>query len=146
LESSFIFITDRITKRTINNEIVLSVEVDQLGCQLYQRFPIDAGIVYGTTEDANGNISTQKEALTHEALAIAIAARNGRVATAIGREDISCFKDGTGSVLLQFWLREHFSQDASKTLFHQFLELRVEDNRRRSSDFKRGRNGYVWSY
>ena len=59
-----------------------------------------------------------QEALTFEALAIAIAVRNGGVATAIGRKDISCLKGEIRSVLMQFWLREHFSQDEYKTFFY----------------------------
>jgi propionate CoA-transferase len=55
------------------------VELVTLGgqeCLFYKTFPINIGIIRATTGDPDGNLTMEKEALTLEALAIAMAAHN----------------------------------------------------------------------
>jgi propionate CoA-transferase len=55
------------------------VELVTLGgqeCLFYKTFGIDVGIIRATTGDPDGNLTMEKEALTLEALAIAMAAHN----------------------------------------------------------------------
>lgn len=57
-------------------EVVRLMEIDGEEYLFYKAFPINVGIIRGTTADPDGNITMEKEALTLEAQAIAMAARN----------------------------------------------------------------------
>ena len=65
----------RINART-TEDLVRLIDIDGEECLLYKTFPIDVAIIRGTTGDPDGNITMEKEALTLEVLAIAMAARN----------------------------------------------------------------------
>ena len=65
----------RLNART-TDDIVRVMEIDGEEYLFYKAFPINIGIIRGTTADPDGNVTMEKEALTLEAQAIAMAARN----------------------------------------------------------------------
>jgi propionate CoA-transferase len=65
----------RINART-TEELVRVMTIDDEDYLFYKAFPIDVALIRGTTADPDGNITMEREALTLEALAIAMAARN----------------------------------------------------------------------
>ena len=65
----------RINAQT-TEEIVRLMPIDGEDYLFYKAFPIDVAFIRGTTADTDGNITMEREALTLESLAIAMAARN----------------------------------------------------------------------
>jgi propionate CoA-transferase len=65
----------KLNART-TEEMVERVTLAGQECLFYKTFPIDVGIIRATTGDPDGNLTMEKEALTLEALAIAMAAHN----------------------------------------------------------------------
>ena len=58
------------------DELVTLTNIGGEDYLMYRTFPINVGIIRGTTADPDGNVTMEKEALTLEALAIAMAAHN----------------------------------------------------------------------
>jgi len=65
----------KLNART-TQDVVELMTIDGAEYLFYRTFPINVGIIRGTTADPDGNVTMEKEALTLEALAIATAARN----------------------------------------------------------------------
>lgn len=65
----------KLNERT-TADLVRLMEIDGEEYLFYKAFPINIGIIRGTTGDPDGNISMEREALTLEAQAIAMAAHN----------------------------------------------------------------------
>jgi propionate CoA-transferase len=59
-----------------SKDVVRLMDIDGEEFLFYKAFPINVGIIRGTTADPDGNITMEKEALTLEAQAIAMAAKN----------------------------------------------------------------------
>jgi propionate CoA-transferase len=65
----------KINART-TEDLVRRMQIDGKDYLFYKAFPISVGIIRATTADPVGNLTMEREALTLEVLAIAMAARN----------------------------------------------------------------------
>lgn len=65
----------RLNERT-QEELVDVIQFDGKEYLSYKTFPIDVAVLRGTTSDLKGNVTMEREALTLEALSLAMAAKN----------------------------------------------------------------------
>jgi propionate CoA-transferase len=74
------FVDPRLGGGRINaattEELVELIQFDGIDYLAYRTFPIDVAILRGTTADGSGNVTMEKEALTLDSLAMAMAAKN----------------------------------------------------------------------
>ncbi|MCX7163285.1 MAG: acyl CoA:acetate/3-ketoacid CoA transferase [Betaproteobacteria bacterium] len=68
----------KLNEKTIGSgvDLVRVMTIDGEDYLFYKAFPINVGIIRGTTADCDGNVTMEREALTLEAQAIAMAAHN----------------------------------------------------------------------
>jgi propionate CoA-transferase len=67
----------RMNERT-TEELVRVIEVDGQEFLLFRAFPINVALIRGTTADPDGNVTSERESLTLENLALATAAKNSQ--------------------------------------------------------------------
>jgi propionate CoA-transferase len=74
------FVDPRLGGGRINaattEELVELIQFDGVDYLAYRTFPIDVAILRGTTADGSGNVTMEREALTLDSLAMAMAAKN----------------------------------------------------------------------
>jgi len=67
----------RMNDRT-TEELVRVLDIDGEAFLLFRAFPVNVALIRGTTADPDGNVTTERESLALENLALAIAAKNSR--------------------------------------------------------------------